>query len=283
MAERTILLRKGALGDVILLGAVTGAIDGPVTVVTDARYREVASRLVGVDEVLPWSAALPSGRVVDLQGGTRGLRRAPFAERVRKHSIRRRLGLWTRWVGPRPSVPAIYGRAVGVVPRPLPWIAGAEGGHGLALLPGASVDLKRWSPDGFAAVGRSWEGPVTVFGSPEEAELVAAVAQRVPGCSVVVERGFDRTIEAMGRCRVAVANDTGLMHLAGALGLPVVALFGPTHPDDGFFVYPGQVVQRADPCRPCTLHRPVRCHVGDRRCLDIGADAVIAAVRRCAG
>lgn len=284
MAERTILLRKGALGDVVLLGSVTAAIAGPVTVVTAPRYAPIARRLVGVDEVLPWDAPLPAGRVVDLQGGLRGVWRAPFADRVHKHGLRRRLRLWTGLGAARPDVPRIYARAVGVDPARPPWIRGGPLGDALALLPGASVPLKQWAVERFAEVGRAWGGQVIVFGGPGEAALVAAVVGGVPGAEAVVDEGFDATLAALGRCRVAVANDSGPMHLAGALGLPVVALFGPTHPDDGFFVYPGEVVQRGGlRCRPCALHRPERCRVGDRRCLDLPSRDVIAAVRRCAG
>ncbi len=277
-----ILLRRGALGDVVLLGAVTAQVPG-CTVVTDARYVGLARRLRGVAHVVPWPE-IPPGDVVDLQGSWRSWRLAPGAPRVHKHSVRRRLRLVLRNLTARPPVPAIYARALGVMPAPPPWIdVPARPRDALALLPGAAYAPKRWDAARFAELGRAWAGPVVVLGGPGEEGLVAEVTRQIPGAASVVEAGFDATIDALAGCRVAVGGDTGLLHLAGACGVPLVALFGPTHPSDGFFVYPGEVVQRDRWCRPCTLHRRERCPLGHNACMDLPVEAVLAAVRRCAG
>lgn len=277
-----VLLRRGALGDVVLLGAVTSRI-GPCTVVTDPRWVPIARRLRGVVAAVPWPE-LPDGDVIDLQGSLSSRLLAPGAARIDKRSLRRRLRLLTSAIPPRPPVPALYAEACGVLPAAPPWIdLPARPRDTLALIPGAAFPAKQWDPMRFARVGRSWEGPVVVLGGPGEEALVATVAAEVPGASTCVERGFDRTLDWLARCRVAVAGDTGGMHLAGAAGAAVVALFGPTHPSDGFFVYPGEVVQRRLWCRPCTLHRRERCPLGHHRCLDLAAAEVVEAVRRCAG
>ena len=266
-----VLLRKGALGDVVLLGSVTSE---PSVVVCDRRWMPIARKLRGVVDVAEWGT-VPSGRVIDLQGGLRGRRMAPFAPRIRKRSIRRRMRLWTGFGPRRPTVPELYAEAVGVTPRSTPWIDGYVGGDALALIPGAAFGPKRWAAERFAEVGRAWDGPVYVLGGPGEEELVGSVVSSVGTAEGIVENGFTETLSALSVCRAAVAGDTGLMHVAGALGVPVVALFGPTHPHDGFWVYPGRVVQREVACRPCSLHRVERCWVGDHRCLDIPSGAVI--------
>ena len=148
-----------------------------------------------------------------------------------------------------------------------------------AIAPGASTQAKRWQ--GFAELARRWDGPVAVLGGPGEEAACAGVVQAVPGAEIAVEAGFLRTLDLLARTRVAVAGDTGLLHLAGAAGARVVALFGPTHPDDGFFAVPGEVVQVDLACRPCTLHRRARCPLGDHACMaEIGVDQVLAAARR---
>jgi heptosyltransferase-2 len=277
-----ILLRRGALGDVVLLGSVTARI-GACTVVTDPRWMPLAARLRGVVGVSPWPV-VPDGEVIDLQGSLASRRLAPRAARIDKRSVRRRLRMVFRGLGPRPPVPGLYGEACGVLPAPPPWLdLPAVPREALALIPGAAFAAKRWSPARFAAVGRAWPGPVVVLGGPGEDALVGEVAAGVPGAEICVEQGFDQTLAHLARTRIAVAGDTGGMHLAGAAGCAVVALFGPTHPADGFFVYPGEVVSRDLWCRPCTLHRRQTCPLGHHRCMDLGADAVIAAVRRCAG
>ncbi len=277
-----VLLRRGALGDVVLLGAVTSRI-GPCVVVTDPRWVPLAGRLRGVVSALPWPE-IPAGEVFDLQGslGSRWL--APTAARIDKRSIRRRLRLLWSGFPARPPVPALYGEACGVLPAPPPWFdLPLLPRDALALIPGAAFGAKRWRPERFAAVGRAWEGPVVVLGGPGEERLVDQVAAGVPGAEPIVEVGFARTLEVLARTRVAVAGDTGLMHLAGAAGAAVVALFGPTHPSDGFFVYPGGFVQRELWCRPCTLHRRERCPLGHHRCMDLTPEAVNAVIRACAG
>ena len=293
----TVLLRRGALGDVVLLGAVTAAVPGPVTVLTRARYVPLAKRLIGVDQALPWpdgapralAGSLPDGAIIDLQGNLRSriltalTRRG--AGRIAKRSLARRWRVWSKRDGPaRPTVPELYAEACGVAPRPPLWIdVGPTTRDYLALVPGAAWATKRYAPSRMIEVGLAWSGPVVVLGGPGEEEVCERVAAAIPAAEALVERGFDRTIEVLGQTRVAVAGDTGPMHLAGACGARVVALFGPTHPDDGFFVYPGEVVQRPLPCRPCTLHRQPACPLGHGRCMDHDAATVVAAVHRAAG
>jgi hypothetical protein len=268
------LLRRRSLGDVVLLGAVTGALPGCV-VVTEPRYAEVAARLRGVGRVLPWGER-PPGRVVDLQGDLRTRLAHPLAARIHKRSVRRRLGLG------RPLVTALYAEAAGVDPLPPPWID-APGGDGLALIPGASTSLKSWPATSYAALGRRWAGPVVVVGGPGEEALCAGVAAAIPGARAVVGEGFVEVLAALGRCRVAVGGDTGLLHLAAACGATPVAVFGPTHPRDGFFPYPrGRVVSLALPCRPCTLHRRESCPEGHHGCMGVSVAAVWAEVAACA-
>jgi heptosyltransferase-2 len=90
----------------------------------------------------------------------------------------------------------------------------------------------------------------------------------------------------LARARVAIAGDTGVMHMATGVGTPVVALFGPTVEQFGFFPYraPAVVLQRDLGCRPCNAHGSAHCPLGHHRCLrDITPGEVIAAVRRLAG
>ncbi len=296
-ASGLVLLRRTSLGDVVLLGAVTAGLTG-VTVVTAPAYAGLAARFVGVDRVVSWpdgadpvalARAIGPGRWVDLQGSLRSqmlcAAAGQAAARIRKRSVRRRLRLLGLPVGPRPLVTDLYAEACGVRASTTPWIRVPERPRrALALLPGASRATKRWSPDGFAAVGRAFDGPVVVIGSASEAGLCARVAAGVPGAEVVCEDGFDATLAALAGCRVAVGNDSGLLHVAGACGVPLVGVFGSTHPDDGFFPHRGEVVSRALGCRPCTLHGRAACPLGDLACLALDPAAVIAAMaRQCAG
>jgi hypothetical protein len=234
-----------------------------------------------VAEVTVWPD-VPAGERIALDGRLGG---GGAPRRLRTHALRRfaRL-LLRRWPAPRPAVPFLYGRAAGVLPAPPPWITlPPMVRDALVLAPGASTPLKRWAPEHFAALGRRWEGPVVVVGSQAEASLVHQVAGAIAGAIPIADDGFDDAIQVFGAARVAVGGDSGLLHLAGACGAPLVALFGPTDPRDGFWVYPGEVVQRDLACRPCTRHRRQRCPLGHHACLRaLTVDAVWAAVARVA-
>lgn len=294
-----LVIRFSSLGDVVLAAGVTGALGG-VSFVTRERYRGVVERFPGVEEVIglqdgetarALARRLPTTEVVvDLHGSTRskavcaGLK-APVS---RVDKLR-----WERWLRVAfkrqqvlPTVLERYAAACGVEPSPHPWIPlERSGADALALVPGAAHGTKGWPAERFAAVGRRWAGPVLVLGGPGEETLVASVVDAVRAggvaASAVTERGFDATFAALRRTRVLVAGDTGLMHLAAACGVPVVALFGPTHSGDGFWCHPGEVVEVPLPCRPCSRFGGARCPIGDHLCMDgLSVEQVAAAVER---
>lgn len=283
MADGTVLLRRRALGDVVLLGAITGSVPGPVTVATDPAYVALAERLIGVDRAVPFGTKL-TGRIIDLQRDPQTLLAHPLARKLRKHSLSRWRMLWGLGGG-RPTVPELYARAAGVQPRPPPWLdLPACERDTLVLVPGAATAPKRWAPWRFSAVGRSWTGPVAVLGGPGEQALCDEVARGIPHASVLCEEGFTQTLELLARAKVVVAADTGLMHLGAAAGARVVGLFGPTDERDGFFPYrDGQTVSLELPCRPCTRHRVAACAQGHHGCMGQDVPTVLRAVAACAG
>ena len=100
------------------------------------------------------------------------------------------------------------------------------------------------------------------------------------GARPVTEQGFARSFEILAEAALVVAGDTGLLHLAGAMGVPVLGLFGPTTGADGFWDpgY-GRLLELDLPCRPCSLHGGPACPIGDHLCLEgLDAGEVIAAV-----
>ena len=95
------------------------------------------------------------------------------------------------------------------------------------------------------------------------------------------EFSLQETGALLARARVLVSNDTGVMHMATGVGTPVVALFGPTVEQFGFFPYSARatVLQRALDCRPCSAMGSARCPMGHHRCLvDISPADVMTAV-----
>jgi ADP-heptose:LPS heptosyltransferase len=136
------------------------------------------------------------------------------------------------------------------------------------LVPGSGAfsRARRWSPERFAQVGRTLletRGltPVVLSGlDPDEQALARHVAAAIGPAARVAPPAPDP--QALGalirRCRLVVANDSGPVHVATAVGTPVVAIFGPSN-DRAWGPYPPhvaahQVVREAVACAPC-IHR----------------------------
>jgi heptosyltransferase-2 len=79
-------------------------------------------------------------------------------------------------------------------------------------------------------------------------------------------------------CKVFIGCDTGLSHIAAALGVPTVVIFGPTLPEFGFVPLGDVKVVQTDEeleCRPCSPHGPKICPEGHHRCMEsISAERV---------
>jgi ADP-heptose:LPS heptosyltransferase len=115
---------------------------------------------------------------------------------------------------------------------------------------------------------------VWIFAGPEEEEEAAAVAAGLgPRAAVVRGLPLPEVAARVAACTAFLANDSGLMHVAAACGVPTVALFGPTDPLRTAPRGEGHKVLRADaPCAPCwpladTGRRPA-CHQHRRICLE---------------
>jgi ADP-heptose:LPS heptosyltransferase len=119
---------------------------------------------------------------------------------------------------------------------PRPPFAGPAWARGATLIhPGAASEARRWPPERWAAVARAERAAgraVVVTGGPGEAGLARAVAggAHLPRDAIVTALdllGLAGLVGAVGRVACA---DTGVSHLATALGVPSVVLFGPTAP-----------------------------------------------------
>jgi heptosyltransferase II len=142
----------------------------------------------------------------------------------------------------------------------------------IALMPGASYGpAKRWPPDRFAALAdrliSALNADVLIFGSEAEKPLAEQVAQEMAHTPIVVagETTLGQSMALLEQCRLVVTNDSGSMHIAAALALPVAAIFGSTDPlATGPLGPHAHVIQHAVPCNPCGLRA---CPI-DFRCME---------------
>ena len=155
--------------------------------------------------------------------------------------------------------------------------AGLEAGRFHAFAPGAEYGpAKRWPAERYAALAGALHArdgvPVALLGSPQEAESCEQIAAAAPGaCRVLAGRTtLDAAIALIGAARGVVSNDSGLMHVAAAFGVPQVAVFGSTSP---LHTPPlnrqARVLWLKDElaldCMPCFERT---CRYGHYRCLD---------------
>ena len=141
---------------------------------------------------------------------------------------------------------------------------------------------KCWPADRYAQLaGRliaEFGADVILFGAASESAVAARVASVERRAINLAGRSAIGDLPALlARCGVFIGNDSGAMHVAAAVGLPVVAVFGPTDPG-GTAPLAAQlaIVQKRVACSPCFLrHCPI-----DHRCMTgVGVDAVFDAAR----
>jgi heptosyltransferase-2 len=160
---------------------------------------------------------------------------------------------------------------------------GLGSGPAVALAPGSVGPAKRWPYYGEAARLLIAQGlDVWVVGGPGEKALAAEiVATGGPGVRDLTGTDLRNGVLAMAAAGVAISNDSGLMHIAAALGTPTMGIFGPTSP---YHWAPlnglAETIKTKTevPCQPC--HRPV-CRMKHHRCMrDIPASDVAAITAR---
>jgi lipopolysaccharide heptosyltransferase I len=282
--------------------------------IVDPRYMDLVKTVAGIGNVIPfdsregWGALIGTARqlraerydaAIDLQGliksgvlarvaGARrtiGFSRAHLREPLARlfytethdpgdavHVIHKGLSLM-RVLGVHETAVTF---PLGVPPRAMP--------DGYVLMnPSAAWPNKRWPAERFgalAAVIRERLGLRTlVLWGPGEERLASAVvaastgaAQAAPPTSIIDIAGLARG------ARLMISGDTGPLHVAGAVGTPIVALFGPTRAERNGPWSPADIsITRFD---RCGCHYERRCRRAQRCIDDIGVDEVLAAVER---
>ena len=171
-----------------------------------------------------------------------------------------------------------------------PTFADSDQAHAyIGIIPGAEYGpAKRWPAEHFIEVGQQiierHNAHVLLLGGPGEVEATSEIAEKLPEGSYTNLTGktsLTELVDALATCDAVVANDSGPMHVAAAVGTPVVVPFGSTSPD---LTGPGLPEDDTSPhhllrtdasCSPCFLRE---CPI-DSRCLtNISANRAVEAV-----
>jgi heptosyltransferase-2 len=204
---------------------------------------------------------------------TRGVRPRPPGKTA--HQVRHYLdllsGLDMKTVAPALSFPLGEEEVRGA--EGLLAAQGISPGSPLAILnPGGYFgSAKRWPPERFGALAallqEREQAQVVIVGSQDEAPLAGLIADALGSKpAILTGRTSLRQLAAViSLADLFVTNDSGPMHLANALGTPVLALFGPTDPDaTAPFQDPSAYLHKAPPCWPCAYRD---CPI-DHRCME---------------
>ncbi|MDM8007551.1 MAG: lipopolysaccharide heptosyltransferase I [Phycisphaerae bacterium] len=180
-----------------------------------------------------------------------------------------------------------------VRPEAAETVAAVLADHGIArgrpyalMAPGTRWETKRWPAAGFAEVARRIHAelalPVVLIGMEDEVG-VAREVERAAGGGIVNLAGrtkLPELIALVAGAALCVMHDSGPMHLATALGRPMVAIYGPTSPQrTGPYHRPESIARLDLLCSPCYIRRVADCP-HDHRCMrDVSPDTLMERLR----
>ncbi len=322
MSSATLVIQTAFLGDVVLTTPLLSAIaarHGPVDVVTTPIAAPLLETHPAVRKVIAYDKRGTDRGWAGLQKLAQRLKTEQYQRAYLPHRSLRTaaLGMLARipsrigFSGPwsflyteaRPKPPlghesdrllALADQAPGAYPphlRPTTdderAAAAVVTGEFVALAPGSIWGSKRWPYYGELARQLADYAPVVVVGGQDDVglgeEIVRAVGptggRAVNACGRLTLR---QSAALIGRAALLVTNDSAPLHLATAMGTPIVALFGPTVTAFGFGpLRAADVALSVDElqCRPCSPHGPPQCPLGHHRCMrELTVEAVIAAI-----
>ena len=146
------------------------------------------------------------------------------------------------------------------------------------LMPGANWETKRWPVENFAALVQPLRDRFGLASVLSGGADVTELARRVPeALSLAGKTSLRQLVALLERADLVIANDSGPMHIAAALGRPLVTIFGPTNPvRTGPYGRPDSVVRIDIECSPCYSRK-----CSHTSCLrKLGAEPVLACAQR---
>ncbi|MCI0330246.1 MAG: HAD-IIIA family hydrolase [candidate division Zixibacteria bacterium] len=309
MSERILVIRFSSLGDVVLTEPVFRALkqkylQAQIALATKKEYAGVFEGYSNIDRLFNLDGGLEKlareirafkpDLIVDLHRNFRSRRLAgqfPEARKLTYAKARweRFLKVLTKTRRPVAHTMERYLKtveAVGSVAFPQlnastskdhrRWVgpAGFTVGFGL----GAKWEAKLWPVGHFSQLAELLSksfpvGRFILFGSEEEYELGNEFKKKFSGSSpavMVFGQPLERAKNCLSKLDLLVSNDSGLMHLGAACGVPTLGLFGPTHPVLGFAPLgeKSKALSLDLYCSPCSLHGKLPCFRSRRFCLE---------------
>ncbi|MBA4311911.1 MAG: lipopolysaccharide heptosyltransferase II [Chlorobiaceae bacterium] len=158
----------------------------------------------------------------------------------------------------------------------------------VGIAPGSVWATKRWLEERYAELIEKLTGKgfhILLLGGSEDFELCKRIDNAVPSKHIYNMAGklsFLQSAELIERCLVVVTNDSAPLHIATAMRVPTVSIFGATTPEFGFGPY-GDLHRIVETdglsCRPCSIHGGEKCPIGTFDCMkEISSEKVFNTV-----
>jgi ADP-heptose:LPS heptosyltransferase len=157
---------------------------------------------------------------------------------------------------------------------------GIAKGVAIAICPGAKHVEKRWPWSEFKELALRFLGAPNsriIVISARNDEIPENLGIQNSRLVHAIDLPITQVAAVLAGCRLAITNDSGLMHLANAVGTKVLAIFGPTNPRLGFAPADSgsRIICDDVPCSPCSLHGERKCYQPRKYCFEnIGASRV---------
>ncbi len=143
----------------------------------------------------------------------------------------------------------------------------------VAVVLGGNYFTKRWPREYFVELLNGLGQPVLLLGGKPETEDAAWIASQLKVCAFNAVAQYDLLLSAalLEHAQCVVTHDTGLMHIATALGCKIFSIWGNTVPELGFAPYKASlsviIENKAVDCRPCTKLGYEKCPKGHFKCM----------------
>lgn len=145
----------------------------------------------------------------------------------------------------------------------------------IGIAPGAHWYTKRWLKERFIELANLLiqrnNAKIIIFGGNEEVELSNEIKISLLDTPIIAagKLSLMETGALLKRCKLLITNDTGIMHISAAVKTPIVAIFGPTVKEFGYYPYriPHRVISKELPCKPCTTTGSSKCKINTFDCM----------------
>ncbi len=245
--------------------------------------------------------------IIDLHGNVRSwmlrlVSGPPHVTVVEKATLARHLLVWTKWVSPKLDksvreriLEALAAGGVSIVSTETQLFPQNQNAvlqtfsidptkKLIGIAPGARHKTKQWPADRFAVaanrLGAFPNSEILILGSAADRDSAKNVAEKltVPYKDLTGFTSLRDLIAIISKLSFLVTNDSGIMHIGDALGVPLTAIFGPTVRALGFAPYrsTSRVAEATLGCRPCSLHGTDVCPLSHHNCMnDIDTEALL--------